>query len=147
MPTFHITAGALPVPRRRAVAVRLTRWLRDRGIPAGNVVVQFTDHTPNSVFSGGMPIEVLGADTNGLRHASVVCQLGLERDAGFRAELADEIADALGAREGTGFLYVEFRPTRSDHVHVWRGNGLRRADTPNETNVSAHHNQPRRTTL
>jgi hypothetical protein len=133
------------VPRRRAVAVRLTRWLRARGVPAGNVVVHFADHVPSTVFSGAMPIEALGTDTADLRHASVVCQVGPDRDEDFRAELADELAEALGAGEGTGFLYVEFRPTAPDHVHVWRGNGLRRADLPPEP-TTPDLDQTRRTT-
>ncbi|GAB3439754.1 hypothetical protein [Actinophytocola sediminis] len=128
MPTLHITSGPLPAARRRAVAVRLTRWLRDRGVPPGNVVVNFADHPPNTVFSGAMPVEALGAATARLRHASVVCQLGPDRDERFRDELCAEIADALGADADTGFLTIEFRPTRPDHVHVWRAGAPHRAD-------------------
>lgn len=138
MPTFHITTATLSAAGRRAVAVRLTRWLRERGIPSSNVVVHFADHAPNTVFSGGMPIEALGADTAELRHASVVCQIGPDRDADFRTELAEEIVEALGAGQGTGFLYVEFQPTQPDHVHVWGANGLRRADLPLKTTAHDH---------
>ncbi len=142
MPTFHITAASLPVSRRRAIAIRLTRWLRGRGVPPGNVVVHFAEHVPNTVFSGAMPVEALGAGDTGLRHASVVCQLGPDRDATFRTDLAEEVAAALDADEGTGFLYLEFRPTRPDHVHVWRGGALDRADASSDADI---HNEPLRT--
>lgn len=128
MPTLHITSCTLTASRRRAVAVRLTRWLRDRGVLPSNVVLTFADHPPNTVFSGAMPVEALGSETAGLRHASVVCQVGPDRDERFRAELSAEVADALGADAGTGFLTIEFRSTRPDHVHVWRAGALHRAD-------------------
>jgi hypothetical protein len=130
MPTLQISGASLPVHRRRAVAVRLTRWLRARGMTAENVVVHFADHERNAIFSGGMPVEALGDPAAALPHASVVCCIGPDRDPTFRAALAAEIAAALGAGPGTGFLYLEFRPTRPDHVHVWRDGVLRRADLP-----------------
>jgi hypothetical protein len=136
MPTFQITGASLPVHRRRAVAVRLTRWLRARGVPAENVVVHFADHERNTIFSGGMPVEALGDAAAPLPHASVVCRIGPDRDPAFRATLAEEIAAALGAGPGTGFLYLEFRGTRPDHVHVWRDGGLRRADLDHVTTAS-----------
>lgn len=128
MPTIHISSDPLPVPRRRAVAVRLTRWLRTRGVAPAHVVVHFDDHRPNTVFSGGMPVEAIGGDVPGPTYASVVCQLGPDRDAAFRAEFAAELSAALGADAGSGFLYLEFRPTRADHVHVQRDGVLVRAD-------------------
>lgn len=137
MPTLHITACTLTAARRRAIAVRLTRWLRDRGVAPSNVVLYFADHTPNTVFSGAMPVEALGQETAGLRHAGVVCQVGPDRDERFRAELSAEIADALGADAGTGFLTIEFRPTRPDHVHVWLAGALHRADRWPESAVPA----------
>jgi hypothetical protein len=84
-----------------------------------------------------MPVEALGAETAGLRHASVVCQVGPNRDERFRAELAAEVAAALGADAGTGFLTIEFRPTRPGHVHVWRDGALHRADQWPAAAVSA----------
>ncbi len=132
MPTIHITSDPLPVLRRRAVAVRLTRWLRARGVAPGHVVVHFADHVPNTVFAGGMPVEALGGDPPALNYASVVCCVDPDREAAFRAELAAELAAALGAGSGTGLLYLEFRPTRPDYVHIWRDGVLRRADTPTD---------------
>lgn len=128
MPTIHIRSSPLGLPRRRAVAVRLTRWLRQRGVAPQRVVVHFSDHAPNSVYSGGMPVEAVGDPAAVLRYASVVCLVGADRDAEFRTGLADELATALGAGPGTGFLYVEFRPTRQDHVHIWLDNSMSRAD-------------------
>ena len=130
MPTLRISAPTLPAGRRRAVAVRLTRWLRDHGVPPGHVVVHFDDLPPNSVFSGAVPVEALAAPAADLPCASVVCQVGPDRDEPFRSALAREIADSLGADDDTGFLSIEFRVTRPEHVHVWRQGGLCRADQP-----------------
>ena len=130
MPTITITCDPLPVPRRRAAALRLTRWLRDRGVEPGHVVVHFADHQPGAVFTGGMPVEAVTKGADGLRFASVVACVGADRDDDFRAGLADEVAAALGVTDPEAFLYLEFRPTPREHVHIWRSGALRRADEP-----------------
>jgi hypothetical protein len=110
------------------VAIRLTRWLRERGVPPAHVTVHFEEQPPNSVFSGGLPVEALGGSGSDLPYASVVCRISPDRPETFRRELAAELADALGAGPGTGYLSIEFRPTRPDHVYVWRSDALVRAD-------------------
>jgi hypothetical protein len=138
MPTITITSTPLTVPRRRAVAVRLTRWLRDRGVTPAHVIVHFTDHRPDTVFSGGLPVELITRTAAGLPYASVVCRIGPDRDAAFRAGLAEQIAAALEVRDPSALLYIEFRPTGPDHVHVWRNGALRRADSPLQPEEREH---------
>ncbi|RBM19448.1 hypothetical protein [Streptomyces sp. PT12] len=128
MPTITIDTPELPVPRRRAVAVRLTRWLSRHGVTPAHVVVRFVDTPPNSAFSGGMPLDALPQGDSQVRHASVVCCVGPERDERFREALADEVAQALGTTEQTPFLYVEFRPTPPAQVYLARAGRLTRAD-------------------
>jgi hypothetical protein len=127
MPTFDIDTPALPASKRRAVAVRLTRWLRDRGVDPAHVVVRFSDAGRNATFSGGMPLEALPAG-DGLAHASVVCRLSPDRDELFREQLAAEVADALGADHRTPFFYLEIRPTSQSQVYLWHGGKPVRAD-------------------
>ncbi|MEU8432829.1 hypothetical protein AB0F18_07905 [Streptomyces sp. NPDC029216] len=132
MPTIEILSPPMTVPARRAVAVRLTRFLAARGVAPGHVVVHFTAIEPNSLFSGGMPVTALTpADADeGLRYARVTVCVGTGRDEAFRSELAEEIAAALGLTERTPFLYIEFRPTDPSHVHLADQGRLRSADTP-----------------
>jgi hypothetical protein len=131
MPTFDIDSPTLPAGKRRAVAVRLTRWLRDRGVDPRHVVVRFADTGRNATFSGGMPLEALPAG-DGLAYASVVCRLSPERDELFRQQLAAEVADALGADDRTPFFYLEIRPTSQSQVYLWRAGKPVRADTLGE---------------
>ncbi|MFD4669606.1 hypothetical protein ACFWNN_07710 [Lentzea sp. NPDC058450] len=128
MPTIQINTSALPVPKRRAVAVRLTRWLSARGVRPAHVVVRFAEDPPGTVFTGGMPVEALPHDPGALRHASVVCCVSPERDAHFRLELADEIAQALGMTERTPFLHIDFRTTAPSDVYLAIGGRMTRAD-------------------
>lgn len=130
MPTITITCDPLSVPRRRAVALDLTRWLRDRGVEPAHVVVHFADHQPGTVFTGGMPVEAVAKDADGLHFASVVACVGTDRDEEFRAAFAERVAAALGVVHPSAFLYLEFRPTSREHVHIWRSGVLRRADEP-----------------
>jgi phenylpyruvate tautomerase PptA (4-oxalocrotonate tautomerase family) len=120
MPTVTIDTPALPSARRRDVAVRLTRWQSDRGVPPAHTIVRFTETQAGTVFSGGMPIDALPAGGSALRHASVTACIGPDRDDAFRAALAAEITDALGATDETPFLTVEFRPTRPSDVYAIR---------------------------
>ncbi len=132
MPTITIRTPELPVPRRRAVALRLTRWLTAQGVQAGHVVVRFEPTEESTVFSGGMPVEALpyegNADSSGPRHASVTCCVGPDRDDAFRDGLARCVTEALGADARTPFCYLEFRPTSPADVYLGAGEGLRRAD-------------------
>ncbi|MEV7541189.1 hypothetical protein [Streptomyces sp. NPDC089915] len=132
MPTIEILSPAMTVPARRAVSVRLTRFLAARGVAPGHVVVHFTPSEPNTLFSGGVPVAALSpADAGeGLRHARVTVCVGADRDEAFRSELAGEIAAALGLTERTPFLYIEFRPTDPSHVYLADQGRLRPADTP-----------------
>ncbi|KNB50248.1 hypothetical protein [Streptomyces caatingaensis] len=130
MPTITISSPPLPIPRRRAVALRLTRWLSDSGVEPGHVVVRFETPEEATVFSGGLPLEALPHDGTGIHHASVTCCVGPNRDEEFRAGLARCIAEALGAGDGTPFFYLEFRPTSPADVHLGGGRRLHRADRP-----------------
>lgn len=128
MPTITLSTPPLPVSRRRAIALRVTRWLTGHGIEPAHVVVRFESPDEVTVFSGGLPIEALPHDGTGPQHASVTCCVGPDRDEEFRAGLARCIADALGADSRTPFLYLEFRPTDPALVYLGGPEGLRRAD-------------------
>ncbi|MFF7768328.1 hypothetical protein ACFZC7_17695 [Streptomyces massasporeus] len=131
MPTITIRTPELPVPRRRAVALRVTRWLTAQGVQAGHVVVRFEPTEESTVFSGGMPVEALPhqtPDATGVHHASVTCCVGPDRDEAFRDGLARCVTEALGADATTPFCYLEFRPTSPSDVYLGAGEGLRRAD-------------------
>lgn len=127
MPTIEISGPDLPVPDRRRVALRLTRWLTGEGVPGGHVVVRFTPTPPSSVFSGGMPVDALPHAGEGLHHASVTVCVGPDRDEDFRVALAAEIASALEMNEQTPFLYIEFRETDPGRVHLAHQGTLRQA--------------------
>lgn len=114
--------------RRRAVSVRLTRWLSERGSDRRHVVVRFETAEEGTVFVGGLPFEALPHSDNGLRYASVICCVASDRDEYFRDGLAAEIADALGMTSGTPLLYVEFRPTPRNQVRFGVGGLLHRPD-------------------
>jgi hypothetical protein len=137
MPTIDIRTGALSVPTRRAIAIRLTRWLATRGVSPPHVVVRFTESMANSVFTGGMPVDALGAGSRGLTHATVICGIAPDRDDEFRQELSNEVAAALGFDVNTSFLYVEFRATRPDHVYVGSHAELCRTDL--RTDLTGDH--------
>ncbi|QUQ68838.1 hypothetical protein [Kutzneria sp. CA-103260] len=128
MPTVEIVTAALPANRKRAIAVRLTRWLVNRGVTASHVVVSFTDESRNSLFSGGMPIDAITPRPPAPAHARVVCCIGANRDDRFRDELADELVAALATADRDGFVYVEFRPIESPLVYLAHGGRLSRAD-------------------
>jgi hypothetical protein len=128
MPTIEIDSPELPVATRRAVSVRLTRWLSDRDVRRSNVVVRFRTEAENSAYSGGMPLDALPGTDAVPHHASVTCCVSPDRDEPFRRELAAEIADALGMHDRTPFLYVEFRPTPPSQVYVAERGQLRRGD-------------------
>lgn len=130
MPTITIDTPARPPSQRRAIAVRLTRWFATRDVRPAHVVVRFVDTAEGSVFSGGTPVDALPQGASPYRHASVVCCVGTDRDETFRAELAGEISEALGTTEETPFLYIEFRPTSSSHVHTVHRGRMTRADDP-----------------
>jgi phenylpyruvate tautomerase PptA (4-oxalocrotonate tautomerase family) len=130
MPTITIDTPIPRPARRRAIAVRLTRWLVDRGVDPAHVVVRFVDTGADTVFTGAMPVDALPHSEDGLPFASVSCCVGPERDERFRAGLADEIAAALRAAEDTPFLYIEFRPTAPSLVYHARRGHLVRADQP-----------------
>jgi hypothetical protein len=129
MPTIIIRTSPLPLARRRAVAVRLTRWLTCEGVPqAGHVVVRFEDIGPGTVFTGGMPVEALPRDPAVPAHASVTCCVSGERDDAFRSRLAAEIAAVLPGGTEMPFLYVEFRSTAPADVWIAQRGIVTRAD-------------------
>jgi hypothetical protein len=107
------------------VAVRLTRWLVDRGVFASHAVVRFVDVPDWTVFAGGVPVEALPG--NGM-HAYVICCIGPDRDAGFREGLAAAIVETLPDSGTSPFIYIEFRPTDPADVWIAREGALGRAD-------------------
>ncbi|MBN9801329.1 hypothetical protein DMP15_29505 [Pseudonocardia sp. UM4_GMWB1] len=129
MPTIDIeTAPALSGRERRGVAVRLTRWLTDRGVTAAHVIVRFATAEPSAIHSGGLPIETL-ARGDGLHHATVVCRIAPDRDREFRDGLAHALAEALHRDERTALFTVEFRVTDPSEVYLGSGSELRQAAT------------------
>ncbi|OSZ59623.1 hypothetical protein OQI_15285 [Streptomyces pharetrae CZA14] len=130
MPTITITTPELAPPARRAVTVRLTRWLTARGVTPSHVVIRFVTEPPGSLYAGAMPVEALPAapDDRSIHHAGVVCQIGAERDEAFRDALAAEIGDALRVGAGTAFFHLDMRPAARSHVYVAVDGRLRRAD-------------------
>jgi hypothetical protein len=140
MPTITIDTPAPRPSRRRAIAVRLTRWLADRGVDPAHVVVRFVDTGADTVFTGAIPVDALPYGEDGLPFASVSCCVAPERDERFRTGLADAIAAALGATEDTPFLYIEFRPTAPSFVYYARRGHLVRADQPDLTRQQGDQN-------
>jgi hypothetical protein len=128
MPTIEITTSPLPTPRKRAIAVRLTRWLTARDIQSSHVVVRFVPEQQNSLFSAGMPIEAMAVSTATPCHATVSCHISPDRDHSFRDELAEELLSALDMVDRSEFVYIEFRPTHPDLVYVAPRGRLHRAD-------------------
>ncbi|MDT8915990.1 hypothetical protein [Amycolatopsis sp. PS_44_ISF1] len=128
MPTITIRTTALRAVERRSIAVRLTRWFAEHDSDRRHVVVRFEPTEEGTVFVGGMPVEALPHEEEGLHHASVVCCVSVGRDDTYYEELACVLADALGMTTGTPFLYLEFRPTPKESVYFGTGGRLRRAD-------------------
>ncbi|WP_436501662.1 hypothetical protein [Actinokineospora sp. HUAS TT18] len=128
MPTITIATAALSASRRRAIALKITRWLTDRGVAAGHVVVRFEEADGGMIFTGGWPVDALPVTPGELHHASVTVCVGPQRDEDFRADLAAHIADTLGRTDNTAFFYLEFRTTPPSEVYVAAAGPLRRTD-------------------
>jgi len=112
MPTIDITTAPLPESRRRAVALSVTCWMRDRGIDQSHVTVRFAPWPDGTVYSGGMPVDALIArhdPTDGPAAVSISCALDPARDEVFRQELAEQLVSALGLGSSTPFFYLELR--------------------------------------
>lgn len=128
MPTLTFTTSPLSASARRRIAMRLTRWFERAGAEPAHVVIRFIDAPAGTLFSGGIPLELLPRGESELHHAAVVVQLGPHRDESFRQELAGEIAAALGLHPDTPFLYIEFRVTSPGDVLLARRGRLVGAD-------------------
>lgn len=133
MPTITISTSDLPAPRRRAIALRVTRWLAGHGVRPGHVVVRFEIADESRVLVGGWPVDALPRPPEGLHHASVTCCVSPDRDDDFRAGLAEQIAESLGLTTATPFFYLEFRPTSPAYVHIAASGPLGRTDQPVES--------------
>jgi hypothetical protein len=163
MPTITIIGPDLPARRRRAIAVRLTRWFTDRGVAAAHVITRFQTCPPGTFLSGGLPVEALRArppaaegdgtsphstssdgTSPGLPFAAVTCQVAPDRDAEFKDALAAEIHAALGADDRTAFFYLEFRVTSPADVYVAAAGEPRRLgpSTPIEQPTRARSQTP-----
>ena len=129
MPTITIQA-ALTARSRRLVALRLTRWLVDEGVPADHAIIRFADLPEDSVFVAGLPAAALPHEPGVPAHAAVSCQIGPERDEDFRARLATEITTALPDGDRIPFIYLAFRPTARADVWIGRHGQVQRADAP-----------------
>ncbi|OLF07360.1 hypothetical protein BLA60_27710 [Actinophytocola xinjiangensis] len=141
MPTITIDTPAPRPARRRAIAVRLTRWFADRGVDPAHVVIRFVDTGADTVFTGAVPVDALVRDADALPFASVTCCVGPDRDEWFRADLADEIAAALRVTEQTPFVHLEFRPTAPSLVYFARRGRLVRADQPGSPQKQGNQNR------
>jgi hypothetical protein len=129
MPTLVIATHPLSARRRRAVAVRLTRWLSDRGVDATHVIVRFEELEPQAVFVSGFPAGTDASDgAAALPLALVTCYVDPARDGVFRKALVAEIAGALEATEQTNLLYLRFHATHPEDVHTLSRGRLARAD-------------------
>lgn len=133
MPTITLTTSPLSASTKRLIATRLTRWFAAAGVAPAHVVLRFADAPPGTLFSGGIPVELIPQGESELQHASVVVQLGPQRDDAFRDALGAEIVGALDLRPDTPFLYVEFRTTSPGDVRIARRGQLVRADGQNTT--------------
>ncbi|MFD3539184.1 hypothetical protein ACFWUQ_06740 [Streptomyces sp. NPDC058662] len=138
MPTITIATADLSAPRRRAVALSITRWLTGRGVRRAHVVVRFEPVAEDRVFAGGWPVAALPrpAEGEGLHHASVLCCVSPDRDEEFRSQLAAHIAEALGVTVRSPFFYLEFRPTSPADVYIAAAGPLHRSDLPVGPDVS-----------
>jgi hypothetical protein len=139
MPTITISTPALRPARRRAIALRLTRWLSNSGTDPAHAIVRFVDTPGDTIFSGAMPLDAMSRGEGPVHFASVLCSVGPDRDEHFRAGLAAEIAAALEATEDTPFLYIEFRPTHPSLAYFARGGRLVRADTSTPSPEQGSH--------
>ncbi|ATL26060.1 hypothetical protein [Streptomyces formicae] len=119
MPTVEVTSTPLTPSTRLKAAIRLTRWLAAHGSDPAHAVVSFRAAEPMTYFAGGMPLtkfeDGTGEDRRA-RWASVVCHIHPERDHTYRAELAEEIKEALGLAADTAHLMVRFEATQPDRV-------------------------------
>ena len=120
MPTITIRTGQLTAVQRRAIAVRLTRWLAEAGSKAAHVTVCFEESPAGTVFSGGMPAEALAAGQGALPVATVLCRISPDRDQQFRHDLARELVRLLPGGEQMPLVYVEF--LRAAPADVWIAN-------------------------
>ncbi|MGW7074717.1 hypothetical protein [Streptomyces sp. NPDC054866] len=119
MPTIDVTSTPLTPSARLKAALRLTRWMAAHGSDAAHVVVTFRTAEPMTYFAGGVPLTPYGDGTDEdkrARWASVVCHIHPDRDPAYRAELAEEIREALGLDAGTAHLMVRLEPTQPDRV-------------------------------
>ncbi|WP_328315558.1 hypothetical protein [Streptomyces sp. NBC_00388] len=127
MPTVDVTSPALTPSARLKAALNLTRWLTNHGSDAAHVVVAFHTADPMAYFVRGVPLTTFddpGGDQRRAPWASVVCHVHPDRDAEYRAGLAEEIRRTLCPEAGTGHLMVRFEPTRPDHVLYRDGNTM-----------------------
>lgn len=118
MPAVDVTSTPLTPSARLRAALRLTRWMAAHGSDAAHVAVAFRTVEPMAYFCGGVPLTSYqdGADEGpAARWASVVCHIHPGRDHAYRAELAEEIRQALGLEE-SAHLTVRFEPTQPDRV-------------------------------
>lgn len=120
MPTITIRTGQLTAVQRRAIAVRLTRWLAEAGSKAAHVTVCFEESPAGTVFSGGMPVEALAAGQDAPAVATVLCRISPDRDEQFRHNLAQELVRLLPGGEQMPLIYVEFQ--RAAPADVWIAN-------------------------
>jgi phenylpyruvate tautomerase PptA (4-oxalocrotonate tautomerase family) len=118
MPTITIRTGQIPVVERRAIAVKLTRWLVETGVPASHVVVCFEEIPNGTVFSGGMPVESIGADNSRISSAAIFCRIAPDRDEHFRHSLAQKIVELLPAGHEMPLIYIEFQATPPSDVWI-----------------------------
>jgi len=133
LPTIEVTSTPLTASTRVRVAIRLTRWLSDRGSHTAHAVVVFRAAEPMTYFAGGVPLSRYGEGDEGeakrARWSSVVCRVHPDRNHAYISELAHEVREALGLTGESDHCVIRFEPTRPDRV-LYAGTGGPTIDSP-----------------
>ncbi|WP_369174877.1 hypothetical protein AB5J49_46350 [Streptomyces sp. R28] len=131
MPTVDVTSTPLTPSARLKAALRLTRWMAAHGSNAAHVVVSFRTAEPMAYFAGSMPLtnyEDGTSEDKQARWASVVCHIHPDRDHTYRAELAEQVREALGLDTERAHLMVRFEPTQPDRVFYLESGSMTSGD-------------------
>lgn len=102
MPTITVEGSPIPTEVRRAVARKLSLWLRTQGVDINHVITRFRPADPAGVFSGPFPLADSGA------FAFVRCTVGAHRTADFRRGLSTQLVRTLSPAVPAGRIFIQF---------------------------------------